>query len=48
VRLAELQNEKPNWSRYSVAGVDSTKADGRIRLVPAGTTLHARAGAEVA
>ena len=48
-RLAELPNENPNWSRYTpVVGVDSKKADGRIRLVPARTTLHARAGAEVA
>ena len=49
VRLAELPNENPNWSRYNpVVGVDLKKADGRIRLVPARTTLHARAGAEVA
>jgi hypothetical protein len=49
VRLAELPNENPNWSRYTpVVGVDSKKADGRIRLVPARTTLHARAGAEMA
>lgn len=49
LRLAELRNEKPNLSRYTpVVGVDSKKADGRMRLVPARTTLHARAGAEVA
>jgi hypothetical protein len=49
VRLAELPNENPNWSRYTpVVGVDSKKADGRIRLVPARTTLHARAGAKMA
>ena len=49
VRLAELPNENPNWSRYTpVVGVDSKKADGRIRVVPARTTLHARAGAEMA
>ena len=35
-------------SLHSVAGVDAKKADARIRLVPARTTLHARAGAEVA
>ena len=48
VRLAEIPYENPNWSRYTPAvGADSKKADGRIRLVPARTTLHARAGAEV-
>jgi len=31
-------------SLHSVAGVDAKKADGRIRPVPARTTLHARAG----
>jgi hypothetical protein len=35
-------------SLHSVAGVDAKKADGRIRPVPARTTLYARAGAEVA
>jgi hypothetical protein len=35
-------------SLHSVAGVDAKKADGRIHPVPARTTLHARAGAEVA
>jgi hypothetical protein len=35
-------------SLHSVAGVDSKKADGRIRLVSARTTLHARAKPEVA
>jgi hypothetical protein len=30
-----LQNEKPDWSRHTPWwGVDSKKADGRIRLVP--------------
>ena len=48
VRLPELHNETPDRSRYSVAGVDSKKADGGIRLLPARITLHARAGAEVA
>jgi hypothetical protein len=31
-----------------VVGIDSKTAHGGIRLVPAGTTLHARTGAEVA
>jgi hypothetical protein len=35
-------------SLHSLAGVDAKKADGRIRLVPARTTLHAQVGAEVA
>ena len=35
-------------SLHSVAGVDAKKAEGRIRPVPARTTLYARAGAEVA
>jgi hypothetical protein len=33
--LAELQYENPDWSRYPVAPVDSTKADGRLGLVSA-------------
>ena len=42
-------DEEVEWvSLHSVAGVDAKKADGRIRPVPARTTLHARAGAEVA
>jgi len=44
-----LPNERSDWSRRtSVVGVGSTRADGRIHLVPARTTLNAQARAEVA
>jgi hypothetical protein len=44
-----LQNEKPDWSRYTeLLELIRRKADGRIRRLPARTTLHAWAGAEVA
>jgi hypothetical protein len=44
-----LQNENPDWSRYTaLLELIRRKADGGIRLLPARTTLHASAGAEVA
>jgi len=35
-------------SPHRLVGIDTEKAGDRVRVVPAGITLHARAGAEVA